>query len=147
MDIWREIDGKGNNPRQKFSLSICLCNKLSAGRRVRPSDPFLSRATALQEDGVSQGKRCQLASLLHYHHACELLEQSSPSLICKKLARNAVCSSHFNFAELQQVTPISHPASLTTSQVKVTACCGCAEWISPPVLPSAAKERWNRWFL
>lgn len=47
--------------------------------------------------------------------ACSLLQQSSPSLICEKLARNTACSSHFNFAKLQQVTPISHSASPTAS--------------------------------
>lgn len=47
--------------------------------------------------------------------ACQLLEQSSPALICKELAGNTGCSSHFNFAKSQQVAPISHPASLTAS--------------------------------
>lgn len=47
--------------------------------------------------------------------ACSLLQQGSPSLICEKLARNTACSSHFNFAKLQQVTPISHSASPTAS--------------------------------
>lgn len=34
MDIWQEIEVRESNPTNKFYLNICLCNKLSAGRRV-----------------------------------------------------------------------------------------------------------------